>query len=522
MRRLKRHVFSATSANNSALPEKREEIVFCRITPYQRNLYEAFIGSDEVEAIMERRRNVLAGVDVLRKICNHPDLIELYCSEQRFVHEEAEVEADDYEHSPDFARNLHGSVFANVSRPRLHAERSGKIGVLSKILDLWHEQGHRALIFCQTRQMLNILEVFLQQSKGQMKFLRMDGATPIKNRLELVDDFNRADSPYFLFLLTTRVGGLGINLTGANRVIIYDPDWNPSTDLQARERVYRLGQTRQVSILRLITAGTIEEKIYHRQIFKQYLTQRILEDPKQTRFFRAADLYDLFSLNLDESTETGDMFAGLHEEFAKKMGGDQPGELGSEESDPVLNDLLDMVGVHSTLPTTSITEQIRPELALIEREAQKVAEAALKALKQQRISPAEVSLKRPRTDADHYNTFKPTWTGRFGEQGSFGSSTVQTPTEGPSVKDILDAIKRRKQSSSTNLAEEPSLQLALSIVDYFNRISGAVDSDQLAHAFRGQVPDSESAVLFRLLLKQVAALNRSTRKWRLKEEFIQK
>ncbi len=524
MRRLKKHVVSATSANSSALPEKREEIVFCRITAYQRELYEAFIGSDEVEAIMDRQRNVLAGVDVLRKICNHPDLIQLYCSEQRFMSQNIEEEDQEYEDEEgaainlDLAHRLQNYLFAGISRPRPHEERSGKIAVLSKILDLWQEQGHRALIFCLTRQMLNILEAFLQQSKPQMRFLRMDGMTPIKNRLQLVDDFNRSESPYFLFLLTTRVGGLGISLTGANRVIIYDPDWNPSTDLQARERVYRLGQTKPVSILRLITAGTIEEKIYHRQIFKQYLTQRILEDPKQTRFFRAADLYDLFSLNLDESTETGDMFAGLQEEFAKKMRAEP-----ETTNDPVLNDLLDMVGVHSTLPTTPITEQIRPELALIEKEAQRVAEAALKALKQQRQPATQPSTsKRPRTEADHYNTFKPTWTGKFGEQGSFGSSTIpQSAIEGPSAKDILEAIERRKQSSSTGLNEEPSLQLALGIVDYFNRVRGAIDSDQLAHSFRAQVPDSESAVLFRTLLKQVANLNRSTRKWRLKEEFIQ-
>ena len=72
------------------------------------------------------------------------------------------------------------------------------------------------------------------------------------------------DESYFVFLLTTRVGGLGVNLTGANRIVIFDPDWNPSTDLQARERAWRIGQKRQVTIYRLLTTGTIEEKIYHR------------------------------------------------------------------------------------------------------------------------------------------------------------------------------------------------------------------------------------------------------------------
>lgn len=77
----------------------------------------------------------------------------------------------------------------------------------------------------------------------------------------LINCFPLKDSSYFVFLLTTRVGGLGVNLTGANRVIIYDPDWNPATDAQARERAWRIGQDKQVTVYRLITAGTIEEKV---------------------------------------------------------------------------------------------------------------------------------------------------------------------------------------------------------------------------------------------------------------------
>ncbi|XP_036211825.1 DNA excision repair protein ERCC-6 isoform X4 [Myotis myotis] len=121
------------------------------------------------------------------------------------------------------------------------------------------------------------------------------------------------DTSIFVFLLTTRVGGLGVNLTGANRVIIYDPDWNPSTDTQARERAWRIGQRKQVTVYRLLTAGTIEEKIYHRQIFKQFLTNRVLKDPKQRRFFKSNDLYELFTLtspDASQGTETSAIFAG--------------------------------------------------------------------------------------------------------------------------------------------------------------------------------------------------------------------
>ncbi|CAN0565881.1 unnamed protein product, partial [Ectocarpus sp. 12 AP-2014] len=92
----------------------------------------------------------------------------------------------------------------------------------------------------------------------------------------LIDRFNN-DESMFIMLLTTRTGGVGVNLTGADRVILFDPDWNPSTDMQARERSWRVGQLRQVTVYRLVTAGTIEEKIYHRQIFKTALTNRVLQ-----------------------------------------------------------------------------------------------------------------------------------------------------------------------------------------------------------------------------------------------------
>ncbi|MFH4974616.1 hypothetical protein AB6A40_001325 [Gnathostoma spinigerum] len=141
----------------------------------------------------------------------------------------------------------------------------------------------------------------------------MDGTTSVAMRQPLIQQFN-SDSSIYIFLLTTRVGGLGVNLTGANRVVIFDPDWNPSTDTQARERAWRIGQEKAVTIYRLLTSGTVEEKIYQRQIFKQFLANRILVDPKQKRFFKTSDLYELFSLGDDKAiknhgTETAALFA---------------------------------------------------------------------------------------------------------------------------------------------------------------------------------------------------------------------
>ena len=286
------------------LPRKSEQVLFCKLTTTQRKAYEEFIGSNDMESIFAGKRQVLYGVDILRKICNHPDLV-------------------------------HREILQRKANYHYGAEsKSGKMKVVKALLELWKRQGHRTLLFSQTRQMLDILERFVRDIGG-LEYRRMDGGTTIGIRQTIVDEFN-TNRDIDVFLLTTRVGGLGINLTGADRVIIFDPDWNPSTDVQARERAWRLGQKREVTIYRLMTSGTIEEKIYHRQIFKQFLTNKILKDPKQRRFFKMNDLHDLFSLagSEAEGTETGDMFAGTEMSFKRGSGTSTPRKRRRGEDDP--------------------------------------------------------------------------------------------------------------------------------------------------------------------------------------------
>jgi DNA excision repair protein ERCC-6 len=129
--------------------------------------------------------------------------------------------------------------------------------VVGAVLRAWKRDGHRVLLFAQTRQMLDILEAFVV-AEGH-SHLRLDGNTPIRARQHMIDDFN-TNADVFVFCLTTKAGGLGVNLIGADRVLLFDPNWNPSTDAQARERAYRIGQTKNVTVYRLITKGTIEEK----------------------------------------------------------------------------------------------------------------------------------------------------------------------------------------------------------------------------------------------------------------------
>ncbi|KAJ1660680.1 DNA repair protein rhp26 [Dispira simplex] len=401
------------------LPQKHEQVLFCNLTEEQREAYRAFLNSGEMTSILEGRRQVLFGIDIVRKICNHPDLLyssfvkklPLYQKEpstSRIGKSKAgqrgrrgdysgnnngdDDNADGLEMDlslvsdwPDRSKSRGKHSLTTMSKdseeslsfivpmgtetktPLPSSQQtgkrttgpthtvslrspgdpdfgnyrfSGKMVVVKHLLELWKPQGHRVLLFSQTRQALDLLENMIQNlnipsgndgitndNAELVKYQRMDGTTPIQRRATLIDTFNQ-DPSVFIFLLTTKVGGLGTNLTGANRVIIFDPDWNPSTDTQARERAWRLGQERSVTIYRLMTAGTIEEKIYHRQIYKQFLTSKILKDPKQKRFFKSHDLRDLFTLGDGEveGTETGNMFQGTETRY-------QPAERNGENGD---------------------------------------------------------------------------------------------------------------------------------------------------------------------------------------------
>uniref|UniRef100_A0A3Q2NX27 DNA excision repair protein ERCC-6 n=1 Tax=Fundulus heteroclitus TaxID=8078 RepID=A0A3Q2NX27_FUNHE len=273
---------------NLSLPDKNEQVLFCRLTEEQRQVYQSFLDSKEVYQILNGDMQVFSGLIALRKICNHPDLFSGGPRLLKGIPEEQLTEEEQFG----------------------FWKRSGKLMVVESLLRLWYKQGHRVLLFTQSRQMLDILEVFVREKN--YSYQKMDGTTAIASRQPLIARYNE-DKSIFIFLLTTKVGGLGVNLTGANRVIIYDPDWNPSTDTQARERAWRIGQKQQVTVYRLLTAGTIEEKIYHRQIFKQFLTNRVLKDPKQRRFFKSNDIYELFTLadpDRTQGTETSAIFAG--------------------------------------------------------------------------------------------------------------------------------------------------------------------------------------------------------------------
>ena len=533
----------------SDLPKKSEQVLFCKLTKFQRESYENFLESEDLKAIMNGKRQVLYGVDILRKICNHPDLVE------------------------------HKTLSIKPGYNYGSGARSGKMQVVKALLELWKEQGQKTLLFAQHRIMLDILEKFIKSLQG-FTFRRMDGNTLIQARQGMVDEFNNNPDVH-VFLLTTKVGGLGINLTGANRVIIYDPDWNPSTDIQARERAWRLGQKREVRIYRLMTAGTIEEKIYHRQLFKQFLTNKILRDPKQRQTFQMKDLHDLFTLGgVDEhATETSELFKGTEVRFDSRHGLEPSGQQnqtssnggtshtnvesdhttsvpnmsgivslerfqGEEEDERkaasgdarnsearVMESIFARSGVHSALEHDQILNGKRVIAAdprIIEKEAKKIAAEAAAGLKK----AGEVARTVP--------VGTPTWTGQFGTAGRPEQQSSQhrgfgRGRGGPASLSILAGLQDRQAASGSQGSTPASTASRQStpsgprgtdfmkmIRDYLVIHGGKVHTQMLIDHFNRHCITPQKTVEFKEMLKEIATLEKGSRgrgSWLLKEEY---
>ncbi|KAI9197240.1 P-loop containing nucleoside triphosphate hydrolase protein [Polychytrium aggregatum] len=232
----------------SDLPPKIERFVPVSLTPLQRKIYKLALmknvwlfNPDTKKGQPEQAlRRTLAD---LRLLCIHP-----------FIEEDNEIAY--------FKENYPELVKLDPMDSRRIAkmiEVSGKLELLSKMLRKLKQNGNKVLIFSQFKLALNILEDFLDFER--YKFVRMDGETTQSDRVDVIGKFEDANSDVFVFLLTTRTGGLGLNLVAADTVIIFDPDWNPQLDKQAVARAHRIGQTRPVCIYRLFTQHSVEEKI---------------------------------------------------------------------------------------------------------------------------------------------------------------------------------------------------------------------------------------------------------------------
>ena len=241
LRRLKQDV-------ELAIPKKWEYILFAPLAEWQQAMYMDITqknlkdsGGKEI-----RLNNVIMQ---LRKCCNHPFLMEWP------VDDKGEEVADE-----------------------ILVQASGKMQLLDRLMKLLRKEGgHRVLIFSQMTRMLDIIEDYMNLRR--YSFRRLDGAVSAADRIQAMEDF-QGDESIDAFLLSTRAGGLGVNLTSADTCIIFDSDWNPHMDLQAQDRCHRIGQTKKVVVYRLATAATVEEKVLQAAKQKLKLEQLVVSKGK--------------------------------------------------------------------------------------------------------------------------------------------------------------------------------------------------------------------------------------------------
>ncbi|KAG8507298.1 DNA excision repair protein ERCC-6-like [Galemys pyrenaicus] len=288
-----------------SLSRKNDLIIWIRLVPLQEEIYRKFVSLDHIKALLMETRSPLAELGVLKKLCDHPRLLSARACHLLNLGTVTFSVQDENEEDPSS-----GGHIDQLTDDTLMKE-SGKMIFLMDLLKRLRDEGHQTLVFSQSRQILNIIERLLKNRC--FKILRIDGTvTHLVEREKRINLFQK-NKDYSVFLLTTQVGGVGLTLTAATRVVIFDPSWNPATDAQAVDRVYRIGQKENVVVYRLITCGTVEEKIYRRQVFKDSLIRQSTGDKKNPfRYFSKQELRELFTIEDFQNSATQLQLQSLH------------------------------------------------------------------------------------------------------------------------------------------------------------------------------------------------------------------
>ncbi|SCU81197.1 LAFA_0C03246g1_1 [Lachancea sp. 'fantastica'] len=306
LRRLKNEV------ETSLLP-KKELNLYIGMSTMQKKWYKQILEKD-IDAVngsngvKESKTRLLNIMMQLRKCCNHPYLF------------------DGAEPGPPYTTDEH--LIYN----------SAKVKVLDKLLKKYKEEGSRVLIFSQMSRVLDIMEDYCFFREYQ--YCRIDGSTAHEDRIEAIDEYNAPDSKKFVFLLTTRAGGLGINLTTADVVVLFDSDWNPQADLQAMDRAHRIGQKKQVKVFRLVTDNSVEEKILERATQKLRLDQLVIQQGRgaaNNKEVKKNDTKDALLTMIQHGA--ADVF-NSNSEASSSKGTPQPNSAGDVDGDLDLDALL--------------------------------------------------------------------------------------------------------------------------------------------------------------------------------------
>ncbi|PKA46223.1 DNA repair and recombination protein RAD54 [Apostasia shenzhenica] len=303
------------------LPPKTVFVITVKLSPLQRKLYRRFLdlhvfASDKVS----RRSCFFAGYQALAQIWNHPGLLQLAKEQKGSMRREDAVEnffddtsSDDNMELNDMINGQESEWWKDLIDDKMYkeVECSGKMVLLLDILSMSSEFGDKALVFSQSLTTLDMIELFLSRlprkgSEGKRwkqgkDWYRLDGSTDSSVRQKIVERFNEpTNTRVKCTLISTRAGSLGINLHAANRVIVVDGSWNPTYDLQAIYRVWRYGQKKPVYAYRLLAHGTMEEKIYKRQVTKESLAARVVDRQQIHRTMSKEEILHLFDFGDDD------------------------------------------------------------------------------------------------------------------------------------------------------------------------------------------------------------------------------
>ncbi|EDV23386.1 uncharacterized protein TRIADDRAFT_11949, partial [Trichoplax adhaerens] len=313
------------------LPKKDEKVVFCYLSELQNNLYEELLKNSDVDLIVRQSEPCDCGskknrgkccyqtnikgekinsllmqyLQLFLKVANHVALLLPNSNQSEEQRNKArEICVRMYSNFPQFKSISSNASLLTLSDPLY----CGKMKALEALLIKFKKDGSKVLLFSYSVQLLNILETYIM-CKG-INYCRLDGNTRIEQRADIVRKFNN-DPQISLCLISTKAGSLGLNFTGANSVLIFDPNWNPAHDLQAQDRAYRIGQRCDVRVYRLITSGTIEEVMYLRQIYKLQLANVAMQNSKERRYFTGV---------ADDKEQHGELF-GIENLFSLRRRG---------------------------------------------------------------------------------------------------------------------------------------------------------------------------------------------------------
>jgi DNA repair and recombination protein RAD54B len=291
------------------LPSKTEYVLFCNPTPEQASIYKQVLATPMFSTALGNSDSALQLITILKKLCNSPSLLR--------------QASDDDDASTSSSLSALLEMLPPGTTRNFHNQASTKIRILDQLLhSIRTLTDEKVVLVSNYTSTLTVLSQLL--TANGLPFLRLDGSTPASKRQGLVDDFNRSSAKNcFAFLLSAKAGGLGLNLIGGSRLVLFDVDWNPATDDQAMARIHREGQKRDCKIYRFLVKGALEERIWQRQVVKRGLADSVMDlgggakggggggGKKGVAAFSREELRDLFRLDERDGLRTHELIGCL-------------------------------------------------------------------------------------------------------------------------------------------------------------------------------------------------------------------